>query len=160
MKLIKADDVTDARDKNAPPDALSQLTREAEQLENATDLGTDEAVNGPAPGGPDAPPTANNATIIAGAVSAGREAFCFFTKLQSLRVTLNDEIATGLGEAVGPALSKHGIELKALIGDFGAELTAAAALYAVVTGVIDGHRAEVAAIKASRAEAEAASAAS
>lgn len=107
-----------------PLDPLDVLARQAEQID------MDAAQDMP---GQELPPQAiTNAQAIAGAIGAGREAFCFFTKLESPRQVLNDGRVQQLAALADPVLTKYGINVGAMIGDFGPELALAAGLFGVV----------------------------
>jgi len=109
---------------NQTTNPLDDLARQAEQTEA-------EAV--PAMQGlEEAPPAITNAQAIAGAIGAGREAFCFFTKFESPRRVLNDDRVQQLAALADPVFTKYGINVGAMIGDFGPELALAAGLFAVV----------------------------
>lgn len=110
----------------APADPLDVLASQAEQQQQAE---TPEQ-----PGQPvqQPPQVITNAQAIAGAIGAGREAFCFFTKLQSPRKVLDDGRVQQLAGLADPVLTKYGINVGAMIGDFGPELALAAGLFAVV----------------------------
>ena len=91
------------------------------------------------------PPPVTNAQAFAGAVAAGREMFCFFTKLESPRRVLNDGRITELAALVDPVLAKHGIQLGQYLGDYGAELALAVATFSLVTELRAAVNAELAA---------------
>lgn len=78
------------------------------------------------------PPPITNAQALAGALGAGREAFCFFTKLQSPRVVLTDARIGELAALAEPVLTKHGIDLGQYLGDYGPELALAVATFGLV----------------------------
>ena len=137
------------RVRQAGPDPLDALALEADRdAAQGIAAGLDDI--GPAAGNPAADATApaiSNAQAVAGAIAAGREAFCFFTKLESPRRVLTDDRAGQLAALADPVLTKHGIELGRYLGDYGAELALAIGLFSVVSEL----RAAVAAELASRA---------
>src|SRR4051812_9696732 len=91
---------------------LNDLAHEGEALGQVD--GGDAAAPGTALVPTPAPPT--NAQLFAGAIAAGREAFCAFTRFESPRKTLSDEAVQRLGEVWGPVLDKHGINLHSYLG--------------------------------------------
>jgi hypothetical protein len=131
-----------------------------DDLENRqfTAIGGDStSQDGPQAGPDDAAqkPQASNAQILAGALAAGREVFCLVTDLQSPRRTMSDEALSQWAQAVAPALEKHGIDLGAVIGDFGPEIAAVVSTVILANAVRLGAVAELAAKKqAPTAEAE------
>lgn len=121
---------------------LDVLAEEAEQV-NAIEGEADARQ----PGQPDqqaAPAAISNSQAVAGALAAGREAFCFFTKLQSPRRVLNDDRVQQLAALAAPVLEKHGIDLGQYIGDMGAELALAAGVFAVAIELRQACSAELA----------------
>lgn len=96
------------------------------------------------------PPPITNAQALAGALGAGREAFCFFTKLTAPRTVLTDARIGELASLAEPVLAKHGIDLGAYIGDFAPELALAVATFGLVVEL----RAAVAAEVATKAKTE------
>lgn len=84
-----------------------------------------------------------NAQAMAGAIAAGREAFCFFTKLESPRRVLDDDRVGQLAALADPVLTKHGIELGKYLGDYGPEIALAVGVFAVVTELRAAVAAEV-----------------
>lgn len=129
-------------DRTNPPNPLDALAFQAEQ-EQVRDAG--------APGEPGTmgeegtePIGITNAQAFAGALAAGREAFCFFTKLESPRRVLDDDRVGQLAALADPVLTKHGIQLGRYLGDYGAELALAVALFGVVTELRAAVNAEIA----------------
>lgn len=112
----------------------------------ADSIGT-EGEGSPKPPGTDivvaeaGPPT--NEQLLAGALSAGRETFCLFTKFESPRVTLNDDVAKQLGNLWGPVLTKHGIDLNRYMGDYALEIAAAFGTFQIAAAVRSGVVAEM-----------------
>jgi hypothetical protein len=98
---------------------------------------------------------ASNAQILAGALAAGREVFCLVTELQSPRRTMSDEALSQWAQAVAPALEKHGIDLGAVIGDFGPEIAAVVSTVILANAVRLGAVEELAAKKPAKQEQEA-----
>lgn len=125
-----------------PPDPLDALAAQAESL-NASEE--------PQPGQAQPIPPLTNAQAVAGAIGAGREAFCFFTKLKSPRAVLNDATVTQLGDLWGPVLDKHGINLSAYLGDYALHFTAAIGTFAIAAQLRAAVQAE---IKAQTVDAE------
>lgn len=97
-----------------------------------------------------APPSITNAQALAGALGAGREAFCFFTKLSAPRSVLTDSRISELAALAEPVLAKHGIDLGQYLGDYAPELALAVATFGIVVEL----RAAVAAEVASKAKTE------
>lgn len=89
-----------------------------------------------------------NEQALGGALAAGREAFCAFTKLQSPRATLDDEAVQKLAALWGPVLSKHGIDLGRYIGDYAMEFAAVIGSFSIAGAVRAGVLAELAERKA------------
>lgn len=125
-----------------PPDPLDALAAQAESL-NASEE--------PQPGQAQPIPPLTNAQAVAGAIGAGREAFCFFTKLKSPRAVLDDATVGQLGELWGPVLDKHGINLSAYLGDYALEIAAAIGTFAIAAQLRTAVQAE---IKAQTVDAE------
>lgn len=106
------------------PDGLDSLASQAASLTNpplgqgTTDLDTT------VPPGQQTTPALTNAQALCGAIAAAREAFCFYTKLQSPRVVLVDEQVQNLAALWAPVLDKHGINLSKYMGDYALEMTA------------------------------------
>ena len=101
----------------------------AEQAENiGAELEAGDGLEGAAPQAP----AITNAQAFAGAMGAAREAFCFFTKLQSPRVVLTDDKVAQLGALWGPVLDKHGINLGDMMGDYALEFAAIIGTISVV----------------------------
>ena len=121
-------------------DPLDMLALQAE-----ADAGPSSTGEPGAAPGQDTPPPITNAQAFAGALAAGREMFCFFTKLESPRRVLNDSRVTELAALVDPVLSKHGIQLGEYLGDYGAELALAVATFSLVTELRAAVNAELAA---------------
>lgn len=97
------------------------------------------------------PPGLSNEQALGGALAAGREAFCAFTKLKSPRTTLNDDAVHQLAALWGPVLSKHGINLSQYIGDYALEFAAVVGSFTIAGAVRAGVLAELAARKAEAA---------
>jgi hypothetical protein len=125
-------------DRVNPPDPLDLLAAQAEQDE-ATSSSSEP---GAAPGAE--PQAVTNAQAVAGALAAGREAFCFFTKLESPRRVLTDDRVGQLAALAAPVLAKHGIELGQYLGDYAAELALAVAAFSVVVELRAAVNAEIA----------------
>ena len=106
--------------------SLEALAEQAETI--GADLEAGEGLEGAAP----AAPLITNAQAFAGAMGAAREAFCFFTKLESPRVVLTDDKVSQLGALWGPVLDKHGINLGDVMGDYALEFTAVIGTISVV----------------------------
>lgn len=134
--------MNDTTNQKPGPDPLDALAAQAETL-NASEE--------PQPGQAQAIPPLTNAQAIAGAIGAGREAFCFFTKLKSPRAVLDDATVSQLGELWGPVLDKHGINLSAYLGDYGLEIAAAIGTFAIAAQLRTAINAE---IKAQTVDAE------
>ncbi len=114
----------------------------------------DRAAPGGAPGAAvevlDAAPPPGNAQILAGALAAGREAFCMFTQLESPRRHLSDDKVQQLGDVWAPVLDKHGIDLARYMSDWGVELAAALLTFQIVRELREGVKAEIAAREAAK----------
>lgn len=112
-----------------------------------------------APGSPGEPQALviSNAQAFAGAIGAAREAFCFFTKLESPRVVLTDEKVGQLGMLWGPVLDKHGINLQDVMGDYVLEFTAVMGTISIVGELRAAVQAELATRAAKTKPAEPAS---
>lgn len=110
-----------AKDTPPAPGSLGALAAEADTLQDTT-------APGAAPGEPPEPeaPRLTNAQIVGGAIAAARTVFCAVTKLDSPNQHLNDEAAQRLGAVWGPVLDKHGLDLGAVMGDWGIEIAAIA----------------------------------
>lgn len=126
------------------PDPLDALAAQAETLNASEDQQQQ-------PGQAEPIPKLTNAQAIAGAVGAGREAFCFFTKLKSPRAVLDDATVGQLGELWGPVLDKHGINLGEYLGDYALEIAAAIGTFAIAAQLRTAVNAE---IKAQTVDAE------
>jgi len=113
-----------------PPDnnPLDQLASQAEAMATPSDPQGQGAAED---AGQAEPQGMTNAQAVAGALAAGREAFCFFTKLQSPRVVLNDGRIGELANLAEPVLAKHGIDLGKYLGDYAPELALLVAVIAV-----------------------------
>lgn len=120
------------------PDPLDLLANQAEQDQAQSSAGEPGAVPGADP------QAVTNAQAVAGALAAGREAFCFFTKLESPRRVLNDDRVGQLAALADPVLAKHGIELGQYLGDYAAELALAVAAFSVVVELRAAVNAEIA----------------
>lgn len=105
---------------------LEQLANEADSL-GATVLGDSPTDTQDAP-----PPPISNAQAMAGAIGAAREAFCFFTKMESPRRVLDDATTAQLGAVWGPVFDKHGWNLGDMIGDYALEFAAVVATLGIV----------------------------
>lgn len=88
-------------------------------------------------------PPLSNAQAIAVAIGAGREAFCFFTKLKSPRTVLDDATVGQLGELWGPVLDKHGINLGDYLGDYALEIAAAIGTFSIAAALRTAINAEI-----------------
>lgn len=134
--------MTDATTKPDPLDALAAQAGASMATpplgEGVTDL---DAAGGHAE---DAPPPMTNEQALAGALAAGREAFCVFTKLQSPRATLTDDKVQQLAGLWGPVLSKHGIDLGRYLGDYALEVAAVIGTFGIAAAVRAGVQAEMA----------------
>lgn len=130
-------------------DPLEALAAQAAGLEASQDAQA-------APDDAQAIPSLSNAQAIAGAIGAGREAFCFFTKLTSPRRVLDDATVSGLGELWAPVLDKHGIRLGEYLGDYALEIAAVLGTVAIAAQLRTAAAAE---IKAQTVDAEKTSAA-
>lgn len=93
-------------------------------------------------------PAISNAQILAGAIAAGRDAFCAFTKLQSPRTILTDDRVQTVGDLWGPVCDKHGWNLGKYLGDYAVEFTAIVGTIGIVAEIRAAVRAELAALKA------------
>ena len=113
-----------------PPESnpLDQLAAQAENLGASSES---QGQGAAADAGQAEPQGMTNAQAVAGALAAGREAFCFFTKLQSPRVVLNDGRIGELANLAEPVLAKHGIDLGKYLGDYAPELALLVAVIAV-----------------------------
>lgn len=89
-----------------------------------------------------------NAQAFAGALAAGREAFCFFTKLESPRRVMTDDRVGQLATLADPVLKKHNIELGKYLGDFGPEIALAVGVFSLVTELRAAVASEIAERKA------------
>jgi hypothetical protein len=123
-------------DKTTPPDPLDQLASQAE-LDQIDPTGSPGEPGQPEPAG------ITNAQAFAGAMAAGREAFCFFTKLESPRRVLNDDRIGQISGLADPVLTKHGINLGAYLGDFGPEIALAVATFGLVAELRAAVNAEI-----------------
>lgn len=92
----------------------------------------------------DGPQPPTNAQLLAVALTAGRDVFCGFTKLQSPLTTLPDDKVKALADAWGPVLDKHGINLTQYMGDFALEFAALAVTLQIGLEVRAGVQAEIA----------------
>ncbi len=99
----------------------------------------------------------SNEQTIAGAIGAAREAFCFFTRLESPRRVLDDPTVSQLATLWAPVCEKHGINLGQYLGDYALELAAAIGTFTVVASLRTAVVAELAAIQAAKDAKEAAS---
>lgn len=132
-------------EKKPPPDDLENRQFTAIGGDSSSQAGPDEAAQ---------KLQASNAQILAGALAAGREVFCLVTDLQSPRRTMSDEALSNWAQAVAPALEKHGIDLGAVIGDFGPEIAAVVSTVILANAVRLGAVAELAAKKPAKQEQE------
>jgi hypothetical protein len=121
----------------AAADPLEALAAQAASLEQ-----THDAEN-PPEGDAQPIPQLTNAQAIAGAIGAGREAFCFFTKLNSPRRVLDDATVSGLGELWAPVLDKHGISLGDYLGDYALEIAAVIGTVAIAAQLRTAINAEI-----------------
>jgi hypothetical protein len=133
-----------------PPTGLESLAAEAQASMNEPPLGQGTTDLDAAYAG-EAPPISNQ-QAIAGALAAGREAFCLFTKLQSPKQTLDDATCDQLSAVWAKVLDKRGIQLSKYMGDYAAEIAAAMATFAVAKAVHGGVQAELAARRSETAE--------
>lgn len=118
-------------------DPLEALAAQAASLEQTQDT------QGQPEGEAQAIPSLSNAQAIAGAIGAGREAFCFFTKLNSPRRVLDDATVSGLGELWAPVLDKHGISLGDYLGDYALEIAAVIGTVAIAAQLRTACAAEI-----------------
>lgn len=107
-----------------PTDPLDAMAAQAATLESDFEAapGADQA----------APVQLTNVQAIAGAIGAGREAFCFFTKLESPRRVLVDDTVQQLAALWAPVADKHGFNLGDYLGDYALELAAAIGTFTIV----------------------------
>jgi hypothetical protein len=92
----------------------------------------------------------SNEQTIAGAIGAAREAFCFFTRLESPRRVLDDPTVSQLAALWAPVCEKHGINLGQYLGDYALELAAAIGTFTVVASLRTAVVAELASIQAAK----------
>ena len=130
---------------------LDQLAAQAETLGAPDDAPGQGA---PADAGQPEPQGMTNAQAVAGALAAGREAFCFFTKLQSPRTVLSDERIGNLASLAEPVLAKHGIDLGQYLGDYAPELALIVAVVSVGSELRAAALAEIAAKEKTQPEAK------
>jgi hypothetical protein len=133
-----------------PKDPLDNLATQAEM--QALESGATGDTGAPGADGSNEKPPISNAQAMGGAIAAGREAFCFFTKLQSPRAVLPDARIAELASLADPVLTKYGINLVDYIGDIGAEVALAVAVFAVGNDLRKAVSAEIAAIKETEAK--------
>lgn len=93
-------------------------------------------------------PSISNAEVIAAAISAGRDMFCMFTKLQSPARTLDANAVQLLAQQWGGVCDKRGLNLSATLGDYALELGAVVATIAVARSVYAAARDELAVLRA------------
>lgn len=127
-------------------DPLDQLAAQAEASLSNPPLG--QGVTDLDTAGPQDPPALTNEQALGGALAAGREAFCAFTRLQSPRTTLDDKAVQTLAELWGPVLTKYGINVGALVEDYALELAAVIGSFGIAAAVRSGVMAEIADRKA------------
>lgn len=125
-------------------DPLDLLAGQAEQVEQSSDF--TGSFGEPIP--EQQPEGITNAQAFAGALAAGREAFCFFTKLDSPRRVMTDDRVGQLAALADPVLKKHNIELGKYLGDFGPEIALAVGVFSLVTELRGAVAAEIAERKA------------
>lgn len=104
------------------------------------------------PGEASAAPPITNAQAFAGAIGAAREAFCFFTKLNSPKSVLTDDRVGQLGALWGPVFDKHGFSLGDIMGDYALEFSAVIGTISVVTELRAAVTAEIAQRSAEQAK--------
>ena len=132
-------------------DPLDHLAAQAETLAAPTD---GQGQGAPGEAGQAEPLGMSNAQAVAGALAAGREAFCFFTKLQSPRAVLSDQRIGELAALAEPVLAKHGIDLGQYLGDYAAELALVLAVVSVSSELRAAALAEIAAKEKTKPEAK------
>ena len=93
------------------------------------------------------PAKLSNEQALIGGLSAARDVFCAFTKLESPKTTLGDEPVQQLAKLWAPVLSKHGIELGSYLGDYALEIAAVIGTFAIAAAVRSGVNAELKAMK-------------
>lgn len=127
---------------NTPIDPLDALASQAATLETSTD--------NPAPGEEAEIPKLSNEQAIAGAIGAAREAFCFFTKLESPKRILNDGIVGELGALWAPVADKYNLNLGDYMVGYALELAAAIGTITIVSQLRSAVSAEIAIKKAAQ----------
>lgn len=137
---------------------LDSLAHQAEAAavpplgEGSTDLDVAaSAGQGPAP-------AISNAEMIKGALVAGRDMFCLFTKLDSPRATMDEASLQGVADLWGKVCDKRQINLAGYLGDYAAEIAAAIATISLAASVRAGVMAELAERRANEPKAEGADA--
>lgn len=98
-------------------DALESLALQADSLGAAPQPG-----DAPAPGGDVPPAESPNVGVIALALTAFREASILMLRVESPRVTLNDQAIAQCAQVLAPVADKYGINMAV---QFGPEVAAA-----------------------------------
>lgn len=121
--------------------SFEDLASEADDL----GAGLDEGKGGPVQLAPEKPDHPTNAQVIAGAIAAGRDAFCMFTKLESPKRQLTEPRILDLAAAWAKVADKYNVDLYKLMGDYGPEFAALFVTWQIAQDLRAGVRAEIAA---------------
>lgn len=131
----------EAADKKTIPLPLDDLASQAELQDSAAVSAADGSAGEPAA------EALSNEQALAGAIGMARDVFCGFTGLASPKNVLTDPAVEQLANLWAPVLRKHNIELGRYLGDYGLEIAAVMASFAIVAQLRQAVSAEISARK-------------